>query len=72
MTKELKTELTKDGGALNEAEKSIEEGKNNLQGSIDDIIQSVSPAGKLLQKLFCLSSLQETFLVELNCSYDQN
>ena len=42
MTKDLKTDLTKVGGALNEAEKSIEDGKNKLQGSIDGIIQDVS------------------------------
>ena len=42
MTEQLEIELTQDGGALNEAEKSIEEGKNNLQESVDDIIESVS------------------------------
>ena len=42
MTKDLKTDLTKVGGALNEAEKSIEDGKNKLQDSIDGIIQDVS------------------------------
>ena len=42
MTKDLKTDLTKVGGALNEAEKSIEDGKNKLQDSIDGIIKDVS------------------------------
>ena len=43
MTKDLKTDLTKVGGALNQAEKSIEDGKNKLQDSIDGIIKDVSP-----------------------------
>ena len=50
MTKDLKTDLTKVGGALNEAEKSIEDGKNKLQDSIDGIIQDVS----------CYKNLQES------------
>ena len=42
MTADLEAELVGDGGALNEANKTILEGKEKLTTSIDDITEQVS------------------------------
>ena len=42
MTAQLEQDLTAPGGALNEANKTISDGKEKLKTSIDEMIQEVS------------------------------
>ena len=42
MTAQLEQDLTAPGGALNEANKTISDGKEDLKANIDEIIHEVS------------------------------